>query len=85
MKARTITVTGPFTDAEFAEIAALMRAIDRKHPNEAFMIVVDDPSGGLDAAERAVVAALATDPDRVSLVMTFPTAGSPGSPGNGGC
>jgi hypothetical protein len=70
---RTLTVTGPFTDDEFAEVVALMRNIDMRHPDAVFGIIMDDPAAGrtLDDAERAVVAALPVEPGRVTVVSSY--------------
>lgn len=85
MRNRTITVTGPFSDTEFAEVVALMRAIDQRHPGELFILAVDDPVSTMDEAEQALASAFSADPDRITIVKRFPNHGMPGSPGNVGC
>ena len=68
---RTLTVTGPFTDDEFAEVVALMRAIDMRHPEAVFAIFVEDPDASLNDAEQAVLNALPGEPGRVTVVSSY--------------
>lgn len=79
MRIRTLTVTGPFTNDEFAEVVALIREIDQRHPGHRFGIFMDDPMGGADEALEAVKLALPDAPGRVTVIKTFPM------PGNVGC
>jgi hypothetical protein len=65
---RTLIVTGPFTDGEFAEVVDLMRNIDARHPDAVFGIVMDDPPRTLSDAEQALIMSLPPKPGRVTTV-----------------
>lgn len=67
---KSITITGPLTDAEFGEIAILMREFDERDPNRTIKMTVDDPDRTLDEATRAIVEALPPDPRRVTVIRS---------------
>lgn len=67
---KSITITGPLTDAEFGEIAVLMREFDERDPNRTIKVTVDDPDRTMDDARRAIVAALPDDPRRVTMIWS---------------
>lgn len=86
-KVRTLIVTGPFSDGEFAEVVELMRNIDARHSAGVFAVIMDDPGFTLSDAHQAVVNALPKQPGRVTEIteIHLKPPGSPGSPGNEGC
>jgi hypothetical protein len=65
---KSIVITGPLTDAEFGEVAALMRDFDERDPNRTIKVTVDDPDRTLGEARQAIIAALPDDPRRVTMI-----------------
>lgn len=42
-EARTVTISGVFTEADFRELQMLVRRIEQRHPDTSFSIQVNEP------------------------------------------
>ena len=53
MTIRAIVIRGPLTDSDFAEIVALIRTIDDRHPTDHFEVAAVDPQAtAMEMAQR---------------------------------
>lgn len=69
---RSIVLSGPFTDADFAELVAVVRRIDERHPGERFEVIAIDADGSLEHGARLLAKALPPAPDRTTAIWKVP-------------
>ena len=66
---RTITMVGPFTDAQIAEMIAFLRRCDDANPTARFSLsIVDDEDATLERMERVLRDSLPERADRVTTI-----------------
>lgn len=63
---RTLKLSGPFTDDDLAEFAAVMRRIDARNPGGVYVYTVLDPEGSTDEGTALIERMLPPLPDRAT-------------------
>lgn len=60
----SITLSGPFEAEDLAGLVAWFRAVDIKHPDRTYFLVINDPDATLGEAEQALRDAMPPVPGR---------------------
>jgi hypothetical protein len=68
---KQIIIRGDFTDAEFAELVALIRRLDDRRPNARFELIGIDPTQSSTGAEQVLRDALPDQPGRHTEWVSF--------------
>jgi len=68
---RALLIKGDFTDAEFAEVVALIRRIDAARPDAFFQVLVNNPGDTIEESLRRLRAALPDQADRMTEWFKF--------------
>lgn len=67
----TITITGTFSRGELAALAQLLRAIDDRHPDRHYEMVITDPDSTLGEGGEEMMRAILPDVPGRKTVTTF--------------
>lgn len=62
----SITLSGPFEAEDLAGLVAWFRAVDIKHPDRTYFLVINDPDATLGEAEQALRDAMPPVPGRTT-------------------
>lgn len=63
---KRVILEGPFTEADIAEIAAVLRHIDERNPTATFLMSFDNPDMSLDDSEALLRRVLSPLPNRAT-------------------
>lgn len=66
---KSILIRGDFTDAEFAELVAVIRRLDDRRPDARFELVAVDPTRPSDVVEQVLRESLPPQPGRTTTVV----------------
>jgi hypothetical protein len=72
MKTISITITGSFDASDLAALVALVRTIDKRHPDRHFTILIDDPDSTLGEAETMLRGMMPDVPGRETRFSVHP-------------
>lgn len=72
MSVRAIALRGPFTDADVAELADVIRRIDSRNPTATFEFYALDPDESVFESKRLMAQVLPEMPDRKTEIIDDP-------------
>lgn len=68
---RRLTISGPFSDADLAELMAVLRRIDERNPAGTFELVMDDPEGSVSEGLATLQGALPAREGRTTVLAVM--------------